>query len=116
SNYAFAFNGWLLGQVTNSSVETALRRRLFEPLDMKRTVFEPTAALSENLAVPYQLTLDGKEVRPTPRTRLDVYPAGDVYSTPTDLAHFLVLHLNGGRYAGKQVLSARAVAEMATPQ
>jgi CubicO group peptidase (beta-lactamase class C family) len=83
---------------------------------MKRTLFEPNAALSENLAIPYQLSLDGKEVQPTPRTRLDVYPAGDVYSTPSDLAHFLLLHLNEGKYAGKQVLSAKSVAEMATLQ
>jgi CubicO group peptidase (beta-lactamase class C family) len=116
SNYAFTFNGWLLGKVADSSFDSTLRRRLLDPLDMKHTVFEPTAATCENLAVPYQVSLDGKEVKPTPRTRLDVYPAGDVYSTPTDLAHFLILHLNGGRYAGKQVLSARAVAEMATPQ
>lgn len=116
SNYAFAFNGWLLGRVTDSSFELALRRRLLDPLEMKHTAFEPTPALYENLAVPYQLTLDGKEVRPTARTRLDVYPAGDVYSTPTDLAHLLIPHLNRGKYGGKQVLSPRSVAEMATPQ
>jgi CubicO group peptidase (beta-lactamase class C family) len=116
SNYGFAFNGWLLGRMTDGSFEVALRRRLLDPLEMKHTAIEPTPALYENLAVPYQLSLDGKEVRPTARTRLDVYPAGDVYSTPADLAHFLILHLNGGQYGGKQLLSTRSVAEMARPQ
>src|SRR5262249_17976321 len=45
-----------------------------------------------------------------------VYPVGDVYATPTDLAHFLIAHVNGGKYGDKQVLSARAVEEMARPQ
>lgn len=116
SNYAYTFNGWLLGKITGSSFDAAMGQRILGPLDMKHTVFEPTPALCENLAIPYQRALLGKSLSPTARTRLDCYPAGDVYSTPTDMAHFLIMHLNGGKYAGKQVLSSRSVAEMARPQ
>src|SRR5205085_4450271 len=113
SNYAYAFNGWFLGRLTGSSFDSAIRQRLLDPLEMKHTVFEPTAERCEHLATPYQLSFDRKEIHPAPRIRLDVFPAGDAYSIPTDLAHFLILHLNGGQYAGKQILSRRSVAEMA---
>jgi CubicO group peptidase (beta-lactamase class C family) len=116
SNYAYTFNGWLLGQLGGNSFESAIRQRLLSPLEMNRTFFEPTAAMCENLAIPYQLSLDSKKLDPVPRTRLDVYPAGDVYSTPTDLAHFLLLHINGGKYGGKQIVSAKSIAEMAKLQ
>src|SRR5262249_23038975 len=86
SNYAYTFNGWLLGQLSGSTFESSIRQRLLTPLEMKRTFFEPNAAMCENLAIPYQPSLDGKRIDPMPYTRLDVYPAGDVYSTPTDLA------------------------------
>jgi CubicO group peptidase (beta-lactamase class C family) len=116
SNYAFALNGWLLGEVEGSSFTSALRRRLLDPLEMTHTALEPTPALAENLAFPYQASSDGRKVVPAERYRLDVYPAGDLYSTPSDMARFLIMHLGGGKYAGQQILSQKAVEEMARPQ
>src|SRR5262249_50711033 len=116
SNLGFSFNGYLLGRLAETSFEQAMKKRLLDPLEMKHTEFVPTPAMEENLAVPYQNSSDGKELVPTARVRLDVYPAGDVYSTPTDLAHFLIVHVNGGNYAGKPILTAKSVAEMARPQ
>jgi CubicO group peptidase (beta-lactamase class C family) len=116
SNVAFAFNGYLLGQVTEERFEDAIRRRLLEPLEMARTQFEPTGALCENLAIPYTNSTDGKSLSAIDRVRFDVYPAGDVYATPSDIAHFLILHLNGGKYRGRQLLSAKTVEEMGRPQ
>ncbi len=116
SNLAYTFNGYLLGVLDGTDCETALRKRLLNPLGMTSTAFTPTAAMGENMAVPYQTALDGKTLAPANRVRLDVYPAGDVYSTPSDMARFLILHLNGGRYGDKQVMSPKSVAEMARPQ
>jgi CubicO group peptidase (beta-lactamase class C family) len=116
SNYAFAFNGYLLGQMDESSFEKAINQRLFEPLGMTHTVAEPTPALLEDIALPYQTASSGKTLSPGPRFRLDVYPAGDMYSTPSDIARFLIMHLNEGKYQGKQVLSKKSVAEMARAQ
>jgi CubicO group peptidase (beta-lactamase class C family) len=48
--------------------------------------------------------------------RLDTFPAGDVYSTPSDMARFLIMHLNGGKYQDRQILSSKSVRDMATVQ
>jgi CubicO group peptidase (beta-lactamase class C family) len=115
SNYGFTLNGYLLGAITDTSVDWVLRERLLRPLGMTRTAFEPTPAMLEDLAVPYQNVAEGG-VAPVSRVRLDVYPAGDVYSTAPDMARFLILHLNEGKYHGKQIVSAKSIAEMAKLQ
>jgi CubicO group peptidase (beta-lactamase class C family) len=117
SNYGYSLAGYLLGQLTDLTFERALKQTIFEPLEMTRTTFEPSPALAENMAFPYENSFGGKGgVAPAALMRLDVYPAGDAFSTPTDMAHFLIPHLNEGKYLGKQVLSARSVKEMATVQ
>ena len=116
SNLAYTFNAFLVGQLSEMKFARAMQKRIFEPLQMTRTVFDPTPEINENLAIPYTNSSTGKDVLAVPRVRLDVWPAGDVYSTPADMARFLIMHLNEGKYAGKQVLSAKSVAEMATPQ
>jgi CubicO group peptidase (beta-lactamase class C family) len=116
SNLAFAFNGYLIGQVSGQSFEAAMQKRLFDPLDMTRTAFDPTPAVTENLAIPYQFGGPGKGLQALPYIRIGVYPAGEVYATPSDLARFLILHLNEGRYKGAQIVSSQAIAEMARVQ
>ncbi len=116
SNYGFALNGYLLAQLKDTTFERALTQGLLEPLEMKNTVFEPTPAMVENMAVPYENSSLGTGPTPTSFMRLDVFPAGDAFSTPADMAHFLIPHLNEGKYLGKQILSAKSVKEMATLQ
>jgi CubicO group peptidase (beta-lactamase class C family) len=48
--------------------------------------------------------------------RFDVYPGADVYSTPADMARFLILHLNNGKLGNTQIVRAKSIAEMAQPQ
>lgn len=116
SNYGFALNGYLLAQLRDMNFERALYQGVLEPLGMRDTVFEPTGPMMENLAVPYENSSLGTGPTATPFTRLDVLPAGDAFSTPSDMARFLIPHMNDGKYQGKQILSAKAVKEMATLQ
>ncbi len=116
SNLAFAFNGWLVGELSGRSVDAAFKKRLFEPLEMTRTMFDPSPELAENLAIPYQRGVWPGQPAALPYYRFAVYPAGEVYSTPTDMAHFLLLHLNGGKYKGTQIVSERSIHEMARLQ
>jgi CubicO group peptidase (beta-lactamase class C family) len=114
SNYGYALCGYLLGILSDRSVEAALREQILEPLGMTRTAFEPSPAMNENLALPYQSSADG--LVPVGRVRFDVYPGADVYSTPADMARFLILHLNHGKLGNTQIVSAKSIAEMAQPQ
>jgi len=40
------------------------------------------------------------------------YPAGGLFTTVTDLSHFMIAHMNGGVYNGTRILSESSVEEM----
>jgi CubicO group peptidase (beta-lactamase class C family) len=92
--------------------ERICKERLFTPLGAKSLTFElPTDA-------PLALTPQPKE---PPKQLRDVFPyaghpAGGCFGTPADALKVLQLHLNGGTWHGKRLLSEKALAEMHTVQ
>jgi CubicO group peptidase (beta-lactamase class C family) len=116
SNLGYSLAAYVVGQVAGKPIHRAFKDLLFDPLRMHRTAFAPTPAMIENLAIPYRTSVLGSGVVATSRIRLDTYPAGDVYSTPSDMARFLIMHLNGGKYRDHQVVSETSVRSMAAVQ
>ncbi len=87
--------------------------RLFEPLGARSLTFDLPAKRA-----PVALTPQPKEL---PQRLEDVYqfrghPAGGCFGTVTDALKVLHLHLNGGVYRGKRLLTPAALAEMHTVQ
>ena len=50
------------------------------------------------------------------QVHFDVYPAGDIYLTASDMARYLAAQLNGGVYKGTRILSEESVRDMHTPR
>jgi CubicO group peptidase (beta-lactamase class C family) len=50
------------------------------------------------------------------QVHFDVYPAGDIYLTPEDMARFLAMHLNDGVFRGKRIISEASARKMREPQ
>ena len=92
-----------------------MQEHIFDPLEMKSTVFQPTPAIAERLSVPYVLGSTGR-LEPTVRLKANVWPAGIVYGTVTDQAHWLIAVLNGGTYQGQQILRPETVSQTLTRQ
>lgn len=80
----------VLEVVGKKSFETLMKQRIFTPLMMRHSTFSGDADL--------------------------VDPAGGAVSTPGDYMNFLTMMLDKGMFMGKQILSAKAVAEMQTIQ
>jgi CubicO group peptidase (beta-lactamase class C family) len=112
--------GRVIEVVSGQTYETFLARRIFEPLGMKTTTFQPTKEQLEHLAALYA-TKDGKLIAtpsllgPGPGARHPI-PAGGLYSTGADMARFYRMMLNGGELDGKRILSEAAVKEMTRTQ
>jgi CubicO group peptidase (beta-lactamase class C family) len=85
--------------------EELVRAELLEPLGMDATRFVPFGAAG----LRPDPTLPGGESR-------FIMAGGGMNSTLDDFAAFYQMHLNGGTYRGRRILSAKSAAEMRTRQ
>jgi len=111
-NAAYGILGYLIEQVSGEEYESYIVEHVLKPLGITATTpVRPTARMADLMARPYLRGKDGKP-EPTQQVFFDVYPAGDLYMTATDMALYLGAHLNGGVFGGKRILSAASVTEM----
>ncbi|OQP61475.1 hypothetical protein A3860_31605 [Niastella vici] len=83
--------GRILEVISKKSFERLIVEKLFRPLKMRSTTFANDNGNGPN-------------------------PAGGARSTANDYMNFLSMILNKGMFEGKQILSAKAIEEMQTPQ
>ncbi|WP_120004823.1 serine hydrolase domain-containing protein [Nesterenkonia muleiensis] len=116
-NAGFSLAGRVIEVLTGSSWEESMRQRLFKPLGLKSTVTLPEEALLHPVAVGHVDGEDGQQVAPIWGLPRSVGPAGLITATAADVLEFARMHLTGGVAADRtRLLSAEAVAEMASPQ
>jgi Beta-lactamase class C and other penicillin binding proteins len=93
-----------------------MQELVFDPLDMKRTTFDPTIAMTYPLAQAHVLLKEGTlHVEHRFGDNSAYYPSGSAYSTVLDLCNFAMIHLHQGCFRGKSVLSPQSVTTMHTP-
>ncbi|PNX48340.1 MAG: hypothetical protein BV459_02550 [Thermoplasmata archaeon M11B2D] len=97
---------------------------IFTPLEMHNTSFNLSRLAIELVAIPYQRfagryytineldVLFGNYTPPEKYWRGRFYPAGGLYSTVSDLSHFLIMHMNQGMYKDTRILEEETVALM----
>jgi CubicO group peptidase (beta-lactamase class C family) len=118
SNSGIDTLGRVIEVVSGEKYEDFLKKRVFDPLEMKNTAFYPTKEQLARLAHTYgkdkngKLTDSGLSLVGLPAEPKHPIPAGGLISCGDDLARLYRMMLNGGELNGKRVLSERAVAEM----
>ena len=116
SNLGPTVAGYILEKVTGLTFEKYIDKNILEPLEMHSSSFLPDKhAVRENLAEAFMVNFDSK-LFPAPAFQLGTMPAGNLYSTVTDLANFMICMLNEGKYKNIQLLARETVTEMFTPQ
>lgn len=115
--------GRVVEVVSGQPFQEFLKERLFLPLNMNDTTFYPDAAQRARLAKAYRLVNGGLEEAKLPPVYDcargdDRYPAanGGLYSTAEDYGRFCQMLLNEGACGGRQILSAKAVAQLSSVQ
>jgi len=100
-----------------ASWEDLVRDRLTTPLGMSDTVLTSAAAAKvPGRAAGHRLT-DAGTVEAMPEYVLtEANPAGSAFTTATDAVNWLHFQLDGGRFAGKRVVSAANLRETHTAQ
>jgi len=107
--------GQVAARVMGKPWDDIVREKIFMPLGMNRTC----TSINDfdkytNVSTPHR-PKDGKFV-PVPWLNIDnVGPAGSVNSCAADLAKWIQLHLNRGKYQGKEIWNANIQREMHSP-
>jgi CubicO group peptidase (beta-lactamase class C family) len=112
SNYATAIAGYIVARVSGEGYDDYLDRHLFGPLQMRDSTFRQPlperfrAGLSKAYSV---ASLPGKPIE-----IIGPAPAGSLTLTGADMAHFMVAHLQNGRYGEVQILKPETAEYMHT--
>jgi CubicO group peptidase (beta-lactamase class C family)/D-alanyl-D-alanine dipeptidase len=115
SNAGVSVVGYVLERTQHEAFARYLRRAVLAPLGLQSSAFEPTRALTAELARGTMWSGDGRSFE-APGFELGTIPAGCMYSSVEDLGRFLAVLFNGGAGTHGRVLSAESLEEMWTPQ
>ncbi len=115
-NLMYVVAGHLIGELAGCSWEEFVRQRIFTPLGMTRSQFAVAESQqSADYATPYQ-EKDGA-ITPMPfRTINTIGPAGGINSTISELAQWVLLHVNGGQIGERRLISEANLRQMHAPQ
>jgi len=114
SNAAIAVVGAVLEKQLGVSHPEQVRRAILDPLEMKASNFVVTPAIDAKLATGWMSTYDGRRFE-APTFLLGTGPAGNMYSSVTDLAKFLIWLLNEGKSTTGRILGPNTLELAATP-
>ncbi len=112
NNLMFLTAGYLVEVLTGKKWEDAIRTHVFEPLGMKRTNFSVEDSQKDaDYALPYR-EREGKIEEIPFRNISNIGPAGSINSSVNEMSHWLLVHLNGGKFDGKQIIGPQTIQDM----
>jgi CubicO group peptidase (beta-lactamase class C family) len=114
SNANYNVLGLLVQVVSGLSYEAYVQRHIFEPLEMRNSFTAEVAGSQQGLATGHQRWFGFPRPAPTIFNRGDL-PAGFLIASAEDLGHYLIAHLNGGRYGESVLLSGQGMATLHEP-
>jgi CubicO group peptidase (beta-lactamase class C family) len=114
-NIMYLAGGQIIPTVTGKSWDDFLRERIFTPLGMSSTNTSISALKGmPDVAAPHAKIND--KVKPVAYRLIDnIGPAGSINSNLTDMAQWVRLQLNNGKYGDKQIVSSASIKEMQAP-
>jgi CubicO group peptidase (beta-lactamase class C family) len=102
SNYGTALAGYIVERVSGQAFDDYIEEHIFKPLEMKSSSFRQPLPenLAPNMSNGYILASDEAK----PFEIIGPYPAGSLSSTATDMANFMIAHLQDGKFGETQIL------------
>jgi CubicO group peptidase (beta-lactamase class C family) len=106
SNYGAALAGLIVEQVSGLSYDDYIEQKIFAPLQMRyATLREPVPErLRRDLTTGYKFQNGGEVAQPYEIIG-GFRPAGSAAVSAIDMTHFMLAHLQEGRYEDRQLLS-----------
>ena len=115
-NLMYMTAGYLAGEIAGQSWEEFTRARILDPLGMSSSNFSVEQSQQQpDFSLPHKEQRDAVVSIPF-RDVGSVAPAGGINSSVTDMAQWLLLHLNKGKQGDVQIVSESQLAQMHAPQ
>lgn len=117
SNQGYLLLGYLIEQISGMSFAAYVQEFVFKPLEMHSSTFEQelSPAQQARLAKRYDFTESSGFVEDA-FIYVNEMPAGGLYTTGSDMANFMQMHLNQGQWHGRTILTPESVAQMHASQ
>lgn len=108
--------GFMVEVVSGEKWETIVIKKIFEPLGMTSSNFSVyDSRKSTDFAKPYADRND--EVKEIPFRNIDAMgPAGSINSSVMDMANWLIMQINCGKFDGRQIIGDGSLRQTQTPQ
>ena len=112
NNLMFLTAGYLIEVLTGKTWEEAVKERILNPLEMKRTNFSVIDSQKDaDFALPYR-EVKGKIEKIPFRIITNMGPAGSINSSVREMSHWLMVHLNQGKYKGQTIIQPQTLQDM----
>ncbi len=110
SNYATTMAAYIVERVSGQNFNDYVEEHEFKPLNMTHATFRQPLpeALKSSMSKGYILGSG----EPKPFEFVQVAPAGSLSASAVDMTHFMIAHLQNGRYGDAQILKPETAVQM----
>lgn len=105
SNHGMSLAGYMVERISKQTFEAYAKENIFKPLNMQSTSFYPSDTIAERLAKSYSYA-DGNFI-PIPYSHIHFIPSGALNSTAVDMSHFMIAHLQNGKFENERILTEK---------
>jgi CubicO group peptidase (beta-lactamase class C family) len=110
SNYATTVAAYIVQRVSGEPFDDYVDNHFFKPLNMTRATFRQP--LPESLKPFMSNGYDLGSGKPKPFEYVEVAPAGSLSASAESMSHWMIMHLQNGRYGEVQILKPETVVQM----
>lgn len=112
SNHGTALAGYIVEEVSGMPFDDYIEENIYKPLDIQHSTFRQPLPpeLAPDMAVGY--TYENGAYKSEEFEYVTIYPVGSMSATSTDMAKFMIAHLEDGRYDDVRILQEATAQEM----
>jgi CubicO group peptidase (beta-lactamase class C family) len=112
NNFMFALQGVIVEKLTQKSWEKNIEEQIFKPLGMTSSFFSVKDFDKKADAAKAYMTQNDSIIKKMDYYNIDAMgPAGSINSSVTDMAQWVKMWINGGKYDGKEILPNAYISE-----
>lgn len=114
SNYAATMAAYIVERISGQNFNNYVEEHFFKPLDMNNSTFQQPLpdTLKTSMSNGYILG-SGK---PKSFEFFQIAPAGSLSASALDMSHFMIMHLQNGRYKNVQIMKPETAIQLHTRQ